>query len=165
MLLIAIGCRLLLPSNGVPPWEGRGAGVNPRDSRARLHSAWLPQSPAFQECAKILFFSFEKVWSEVLSSERANLVLSLVVPTRNIVIVLKIIVLTFKKATRIWAGLFQWMYSIKDITKRLHFLSTHNLNINWLYIKDKIMSFSINAIIQLRRALELNFPTLTVILL
>lgn len=58
-------------------------------------------------CKAHLFFSFEEAWPEIPSGERASLILSLVVLIINIVIVLKIIVLTFKRAARIWAGCCQ----------------------------------------------------------
>lgn len=55
-------------------------------------------------CKTCLFYSFEEPWSKILSHKRHNLILSLEVLIINIVIVLEIIVLTFKRAARFWAG-------------------------------------------------------------
>lgn len=55
---------------------------------SQLNSHTLPVTNFSCICKDHLFF-FEKSWTEILSSERANPVLSLVVLTINIVIVLK----------------------------------------------------------------------------
>lgn len=97
---------LFLHSNGLPPSLTEGGGFMGKDSWTGGQGFRLccPTHSSFRQVQSSALFFFEETWSEVLSSERVGLILSLVVLIINIMSVLKIIVLTFKRAAKIWAG-------------------------------------------------------------